>query len=75
LGTQALRGEPITVYGDGTQIRSLCYVSDMVEGLRRAMFTPESQGEVFNLGSPEEHSMLEYAHLIISVKESGVTSR
>lgn len=62
--TQALRGEPITVYGDGTQTRSLCYVSDLVEGIRRAMFTPESQGEVFNLGSPEEHSVLEYAHLI-----------
>ena len=62
--TQALRGEPITVYGDGTQTRSLCYVADMVEGLRRAMFTPESPGEVFNLGSPEEHSVLEYAHLI-----------
>lgn len=62
--TQALRGEPITVYGDGTQTRSLCYVSDLVEGLRRAMFTAESQGEVLNLGSPEEHSVLEYAHLI-----------
>jgi len=62
--TQALRGEPITVYGDGTQTRSLCYVSDMVEGIIKAMFTPETEGEIFNLGNPEEHTVLEFAHII-----------
>lgn len=62
--TQALRGEPITVYGDGTQTRSLCYVSDMVDGIIKAMFTPETEGEVFNLGNPEEHTVLEFAHMI-----------
>jgi len=61
---QALRGEPITVYGDGTQTRSLCYVSDMVEGIIKAMFTPETEGEIFNLGNPEEHTVLEFAHII-----------
>ncbi len=61
---QALSGEPITIYGDGTQTRSLCYVSDLVDGIARAMFTDGSKGEVFNLGNPEEHTVLEYAELI-----------
>lgn len=62
--TQALRGDPITVYGDGTQTRSLCYVSDMVEGILRAALTPGTAGEVFNLGNPNEYTVLEYAQLI-----------
>lgn len=62
--TQALRGEPITVYGDGTQTRALCYVSDLVAGILKAMFTPETEGEVFNLGNPDEHTVLEFAHLV-----------
>ncbi|MBI4506031.1 MAG: SDR family oxidoreductase [Chloroflexi bacterium] len=62
--TQALRGEPITVYGDGTQTRSLCFVSDMVEGILRAAFTPGTAGDVFNLGNPNEYTVLEYAQLI-----------
>ncbi len=62
--TQALKGEPITVYGDGTQTRSLCYVSDLVDGIMRAMFTPDTAGEVFNLGNPDEHTVREYAEII-----------
>jgi len=62
--TQALRGEPITVYGTGQQTRSLCYVSDLVEGLVRALFTPGTKGRVYNLGNPDEHTVLEYAQLI-----------
>ncbi len=62
--TQALAGEPITVYGDGSQTRSLCYVADLVEGILAVMFTDGLQGEVINLGNPEEHTVLEYAHLI-----------
>lgn len=62
--TQALTGKPITVYGDGSQTRSLCYVSDLVEGIMRAMFEPNTAGEVFNLGNPREHTALEYARLI-----------
>jgi nucleoside-diphosphate-sugar epimerase len=62
--TQALAGQPITVYGDGTQTRSLCYVSDLVEGILRAAFMPNTSGEVFNLGNPNEHTVLEYAELI-----------
>jgi nucleoside-diphosphate-sugar epimerase len=61
---QALSDRPMTVYGDGSQTRSLCYVSDLVEGLIAAMFVEGTRGEVINLGNPMEHSVLEYAHLI-----------
>jgi nucleoside-diphosphate-sugar epimerase len=62
--TQALRGESLTVYGDGSQTRSLCYVDDLVRGIELAMFGPNTTGEVINLGNPEEHSVLGYAELI-----------
>lgn len=62
--TQALRGEDITVYGPGTQTRSLCYVDDLVEGLIAAMETPGTSGCAINLGNPEEHTILEFASLI-----------
>ncbi len=62
--TQALRAAPLTVYGTGGQTRSLCYVSDLVEGLLLAMSTPAACGEVINLGNPEEHTVLEYAQHI-----------
>jgi len=60
---QALWGQPLTVHGDGTQTRSLCYVDDLIEGLWRLMRTPFIIGPV-NLGNPEEVSMLELATLI-----------
>lgn len=62
--TQALNGAPITVYGDGSQTRSLCYVSDLVEGIIGAMFQEGTKGEVINLGNPLENTVLEYAYLI-----------
>lgn len=62
--SQALRGEPITVYGDGRQTRSLCFVSDLVEGLIRTMNSANTRAEVTNLGNPEEHTVLEFAALI-----------
>lgn len=62
--TQALRGQPLTVYGDGRQTRSLCYVSDLVEGLIRAMDHPLTTGTVTNLGNPDERSVLEFAQVI-----------
>jgi UDP-glucuronate decarboxylase len=58
---QALTGKPITVYGDGKQTRSLCFVSDLVEGLVRLMDCDNASGEVVNLGNPAEHTVLEYA--------------
>ncbi len=68
--TQALRNEPLTIFGDGTKTRSITYVSDLVDGLVRAMFSPQTTGEVFNLGSTEEHTVLEYAHMIIRLCNS-----
>jgi nucleoside-diphosphate-sugar epimerase len=65
--TQALQNKPLTIYGDGSQTRSICYVSDLVDGLVRAMFTAHTAGEVFNLGNTDEHTVLEYAHLIIEL--------
>lgn len=70
---QALKNEPLTIYGDGTKTRSICYVSDLVDGLMRAMFQPDATGEVFNLGNPEEHTVLEYAQTIIRLCNSSST--
>ncbi len=67
---QALEGVPITVYGDGTQTRSLCYVDDMVEGLMRLMSYPNTKGEIVNLGSQDEHTVLEYANIIKKITDS-----
>lgn len=68
--TQALKNEPLTIYGDGTKTRSICYVSDLVDGLIRAMFQSGTAGEVFNLGNPEEHTVLEFAQTIIRLCEA-----
>ena len=61
---QAIEGLPITVYGDGSQTRSFCFVSDMVEGLMKVMSEEKSRGEIFNLGNSEEHTILELAKII-----------
>lgn len=62
--TQALTGQPLTVYGDGRQTRSLCYVSDLVAGLLLAMERPNTVGRVYNLGNPDERTVLEFARVI-----------
>src|SRR5260370_1837 len=72
---QALNGEPLTIHGQGRQTRSICYVDHLVEGLVRAMFTPDTAGAVFNLGKPEEHTVLEWAQLIVQLCESPSTLR
>jgi UDP-glucuronate decarboxylase len=61
---QALAGRAITVYGDGNQTRSLCFASDLVDGLIRLMDREGAPGEVVNLGNPAEHTVLEYAEMI-----------
>ncbi|HUD44593.1 MAG TPA: GDP-mannose 4,6-dehydratase [Patescibacteria group bacterium] len=68
--TQALTGAPITIFGDGKQTRSLCFVSDTVEGMIRLMFSPNTKGEVVNIGSPDEHTVLEYANLVKTLTNS-----
>jgi nucleoside-diphosphate-sugar epimerase len=59
--TQALQNKPITVNGDGSQTRSFCYVSDIVEGIMKAMSQSKTKGQVFNLGNPDEYTMLNLA--------------
>lgn len=66
---QALRNEPITVYGDGSQTRSFMFVSDLVEGLIRMMNSSDFPGPV-NLGNPEEYTILDIAGRIIALCES-----
>ncbi len=61
---QALTGKPITVYGDGSQTRSFCYIEDLVEGIYKLATKEGIDGEVFNLGNPEEYTVLELAELI-----------
>ncbi len=67
---QALQNKPLTIYGDGSRTRSICYVSDLVDGLLLAMFKPCTAGEVFNLGSTQEHTVLEFAAMIIRLCNS-----
>jgi UDP-glucuronate decarboxylase len=64
---QALRGEPITIYGDGQQTRSFCYVDDLVEALIRLMGTPDGFTGPINLGNPGEFSMLELAEMVLKL--------
>ncbi len=59
---QALRGESLTVYGDGSQTRSFCYVGDLIEGIYRLLLSDEV--EPVNLGNPTEMSILDFAHLV-----------
>ncbi len=65
---QALRGEDLTVYGDGSQTRSFCYVSDEVDGIYRLMMSDYILP--VNIGNPEEHTILEFARLIITMTGS-----
>jgi UDP-glucose 4-epimerase len=67
---QAIAGQPITVFGDGRQSRSFGYVGDIVNGVLRLADEPKAIGEVFNLGNPEEISMMELAHRVKSLTES-----
>ena len=63
---QALRGEPITLYGDGSQTRSFCYVDDLVDGLVRLMESPAALTGPINLGNPAEFTMRELAELVLA---------
>jgi dTDP-glucose 4,6-dehydratase len=65
---QALLGQPLTVYGKGSQTRSLCYVSDLVEGLYRLLLSSET-GPI-NLGNPEEVSILQLGEAILRATQS-----
>lgn len=66
---QAIQGKPLTIYGDGSQTRSFCYVSDLVEGIYRMTMKENFSGPV-NLGNPEEYTMKELAHLVLELTGS-----
>jgi nucleoside-diphosphate-sugar epimerase len=68
--SQALQGEPLTVFGDGSQTRSFCYVDDLVEGIYRALVTEAAVGEVINLGNDEEMTVIELAERIKGITGS-----
>ncbi len=70
---QALRGEPITIYGDGSQTRSFCFVSDLVEGIYRVSQLQSSLETPVNLGNPVEFSMLELAETVLRITKSDST--
>lgn len=67
---QALRGEPITVYGDGSQTRSFCYVDDMIDALIKLMNSPDEFTGPVNLGNPKEFSILELAEMVLKMTRS-----
>ena len=67
---QALRGQDITIYGDGSQTRSFCYVDDLIEGLLRLMNTADDFTGPVNLGNPGEFTMLELAQQVIALTGS-----
>ena len=67
---QALSGEPLTVYGDGTQTRSLCYVDDMIDAFIRLMHAPDGSCDPVNLGNPHEITMLELAERVRRATQS-----
>lgn len=67
---QALRNEPITIYGDGSQTRSFCYVDDLIEGMYRLMQSPKGITGPINVGNPVETTMLELAQTIIQLTGS-----
>jgi UDP-glucuronate decarboxylase len=69
---QALKGEPITLYGDGSQTRSFCYVDDLIDGLVRLMESPAALTGPINLGNPTEFTMRELAELVLA--ETGASS-
>ncbi|MEH6954785.1 GDP-mannose 4,6-dehydratase [Neobacillus drentensis] len=68
--TQALTGEDMTVYGDGTQTRSFCYVTDTLNGLKLLMEKDEANGEIINIGNPTEYPIIELAHLVKTLANS-----
>ncbi len=64
---QALRGEPLTIYGNGSQTRSFCYVDDLIDGMVRLMQTPHDVTGPINVGNPGEYSMLELAEEVLRI--------
>lgn len=69
---QALTGKPLTIYGDGKQTRSFCFVSDMVDGIEKAMFAENTKGEVINLGNPDERTVMDLGNIVKKITQANV---
>jgi len=67
---QALNNEPLTIFGDGKQTRSFCYVTDQIEGLLRLAWFDSAKGEVVNIGNPNEITILELAEIVKKITNS-----
>jgi UDP-glucuronate decarboxylase len=67
---QALKGEPVTLYGDGSQTRSFCYVDDLIDGFVRIMATPAETVGLINLGNPAEFTIRELAQQVLAITGS-----
>lgn len=67
---QAINENPITVYGDGKQTRSFCYITDQLVGLFKLLLTPGLDGEVINIGNPREYTILDLANMTVKVAQS-----
>ncbi len=67
---QALQNKPLTIYGNGSQTRSFCYISDMVSAITQAMFVQEARGSVLNIGNPDERTVKELATMIKEITKS-----
>jgi nucleoside-diphosphate-sugar epimerase len=74
---QALKGDDLTVYGDGSQTRSFCYVNDLVDGIFMISMKEDLNGEVLNLGNPDEYKIIDFAQIIIDKidSDSGIIFR
>ena len=72
---QALKGEDITVYGDGSQTRSFCYVDDLIEGFHRLMYGRQATHTPVNIGNPDEFTVRELAELIVAMTGTQVQGR
>ncbi len=70
LISQALKDEDITIYGDGTQTRSFCYITDMVDAIYEMSLMDDIKGEVINLGNPDEYKIIDFANIVIKQTKS-----
>jgi UDP-glucuronate decarboxylase len=66
----ALENKPLPVFGDGKQTRSFCFVDDLIDGMIKAMESENTKGEVFNLGNPDEFTVLELAEKVLKITGS-----
>ena len=71
LVRQAVAGEPLTVFGDGSQTRCFCHVHDVVDAMTRLLDSPDASGQAYNVGGLEEISVSDLAHRVLSFREGG----